>query len=122
MFQTIVICGRIGTELQFKKFDEEKQVCKFVVAVQDGFGHKQRTEWFNCTIWNKKAQIFFDRAQKGTLVFIEGKQSTSEWTDKDNKRHFRSELHVGNFRIISGGKVAEEPTFDNQEPDSEIPF
>lgn len=122
MFQSIVICGRLGKDPDFRKFDEEKQVCKFVVAVQDGFGHKQRTEWFNCTIWNKKAQIFFDRAQKGTLVFVEGKQSTSEFTDKEGKRQFRTEIQVGNFRIISGGKVASEPGFDAENPEPELPF
>jgi single-strand DNA-binding protein len=121
MFQSIVVAGRLGKDPDFRKFDEEKQVCKFVVAVQDGFGHKQRTEWFNCTIWNKKAQIFFDRAQKGTLVFVEGKQSTSEWTDANGKKNYRAEIQVGNFRVISNGKVADEPAFDPN-PQDDLPF
>ena len=119
MFQTIVICGRLGKDPEFKAFGEDKQVCKFVVAVNDGFGHKQRTEWFNCAIWAKKAQIFNDLVQKGTLVFLEGKQMTSEWTDSENKRHFRSEVQVTNFRIISGGKPRPE---GEPEPTDEIPF
>jgi single-strand DNA-binding protein len=104
MFQSIVICGRVGRDLELKTVGDDKQVVKFPVAVNDGFGHKQRTEWFNCVIWNKKAEIFCNIAQKGALIFLEGKQITNEWTDAEGKKHSRIELHATNFRIVQGGK------------------
>ena len=52
--KSIAIAGRIGKNAETRKTQQGDQVTGFTVAVDEGFGDKKRTLWFDCSFWRKR--------------------------------------------------------------------
>ncbi len=102
-------------------------VAKFSVAVNEKFKtksgeQKETTEFFNCVMFGKSADVAENYFTKGMKIYLEGKQSTNE---HEGKRY--TSLIVNQFEFLGGGRQAEKK--DNKlteeqafEDDMSIPF
>lgn len=87
MYQKVIVIGNVGGDPEMRGNGSGKEFCSFSVAAnekwKDANGEKQeRTEWFNCTAFDKSADIADKYLRKGHLVTVEGKLRT---TKKDEK-------------------------------------
>lgn len=111
--QKITIIGNV-----IKKPEMKNEVCKFSVAVNEKYNGEEKTEFFNCVAFKKTAEILEKYLDKGSKVWIEGKQSTSEY---EGKRY--TSLIVREFEFISSAKKEDtKPVDSNADIDDEIPF
>lgn len=87
MYQKVIVIGNVGGDPEMRGNGNGKDFCSFSVAAnerwKDANGEKQeRTEWFNCTAFDKTAEIADKYLRKGHVVTVEGKLRT---TKKDEK-------------------------------------
>ena len=61
---------------------------------------KSKTEWHNLKAWRYSAEKMM-RAAKGWTVYVEGKITTNEWTDKEGNERKTTEIDVQDFKVIS---------------------
>lgn len=115
MLNKVMIIGNVGN-IETRTTNTGDVVCNFSVAVNEKYNDKETTEWFRCIAWNKTAQLIEDYLRKGSKVFIEGKQRTNSWEDKDGNKRESKEVFVQNIKFLSS-----KNSTDNNPPD-DVPF
>lgn len=103
MLNKIQIIGNLGAKPEVTYLSSGRPIAKFSVAVTEKYTNKageqvQNTEWFRVEMWGKQAEIVEKYLDKGSRVYIEGKQKTDEYTDKDNVK--RRTVKLVGFRLI----------------------
>lgn len=72
----VCIAGRIGKDGELRRTQGGDPVLSFSVAVDDGYGDKKSTLWFDCSVWGKRAQALDPHVTKGSAVTVAGDLST----------------------------------------------
>lgn len=119
--KNLTLAGNIGKSAELRNAGSD-QVAGFSVAVDDGFGDKKRTLWFDVSIWGKRAATLAPMLVKGGKVCVTGDLSTRE---HDGKTYLT--LRANDVTLMSarpeGGERSEprhQPT--SSTPDDDLPF
>jgi single-strand DNA-binding protein len=80
--KNITIAGRIGKSAETRQTQQGDQVTGFSVAVDEGFGDKKRTIWFDVSFWGKRGASVAQYLTKGAQVTVTGDLSTREHEGK----------------------------------------
>ena len=124
----LIFDGRLTKDAELKQL-QNGVVCNFDIASNIGYGDKQKTMYFRCDLWNKRAESLHPYLKKGNQVFISGELSVEEYTDKEGNLKSSLKCRVtdlsfgaesrNNEKIQnSDEKIQETSTLD----DYEIPF
>ncbi len=122
--------GRLGRDPETKVMQSGKNVCTFTLAVgsswKDKSGEKQEsTEWVNCVVFDKLADICEQYLNKGSQVYISGKMKTEKYTGKDGSEKYATKIIVSDMQMLGGKQQAGS---GNSKPaktddfDGDIPF
>lgn len=108
-----IVVGRLGKDPEVRFTGGGQSVCNFTVATSEDWkdrdGKKQeRTEWHRIVVWGKLAELCGEHLKKGRQCYVEGRIQTREWTDKEGKRNFTTEI-VANVVTFLGGRGASSP-------------
>jgi single-strand DNA-binding protein len=92
MLNKISLIGNLGREPEMTYTEAGVAVTKFSLAVnrrykdQEG-ERREETTWFNVVAFSQLAELMTTYLHKGSKVYIEGRMTSREYTDKDgNKR------------------------------------
>jgi len=105
----VILLGRLGKDPELKYTPSGQAVTKFSLATSERWKDKgsgefqERTEWHNIVCWSKLAETANQYLTKGSSVYIEGRLQTRSWEDKENKRHYMTEVIV-NEMVMTGGR------------------
>lgn len=124
--KSIVIAGRTGKDAELRHTQDGTAVLQFSVAVDDGYGDRKKTLWFDCSLFGKRGQSLESHMRKGSQVTVSGDFSTRE---HDGKTYMQVRV---NDLTLQGGKPSEDRA-PRQEPegsyggrqidlDDEVPF
>ncbi len=145
-FNKIIIVGNLGRDPELRYTPQGTAVCDFSVATserrKDSNGEQtDQTTWFKVTFWNRQAEVASQYLSKGKQVYIEGRLSQREYTDRDGNKRTSLEVNGTEMQFIGsrsddqggGGRPSEPsnrpsaapsrgpaPAADNN--DDEIPF
>lgn len=114
---TINAIGRITKDFALKT--GEKSGCvyaNFSIAVNEGFGEKQKTTYFECTVFGADAErLIKAKAKKGSQLQITGKFGFSEFTRNNGEPGYSLNITVLAWSYIpgTGGKKDENSANDN---------
>lgn len=112
------IIGRIGRDPESKFTPSGKQVSKFSIAVDTGFGENKATSWFDCVAWTKTAEFVDKYFKKGSKIAITGRLNQETWTDKEGGK--RSKVVIVAERVdFADSKQSREPGDDSFEAPAE---
>ena len=126
----VILIGRLGKDPEMRYTPGGKAVTNFTMATseswKDDSGEKQEhTEWHRIVIWGKMAELADKHLSKGSQVYIEGKISTKEWTDKEGVKRYTTEIVASHMTFLGEkgeGKSHEAPADDNPGGYDDIPF
>ncbi|HAI75111.1 MAG TPA: single-stranded DNA-binding protein [Microscillaceae bacterium] len=91
-FNKITLIGHLGNDPDVREVNGKK-VANFSLATTEKRGNgEEKTEWFRVAFWERTAEIVEKYLKKGSQVFVEGRLSTREYTDKEGKS--RTSLEV----------------------------
>lgn len=68
---------------------------------------KEKTEWHRVIIWGKLAEIAGEYLKKGALVYLEGKNETRKWTDKEGVERYTTEVICHEMRMLGSKQDGE---------------
>ena len=107
----------------------ETHVCNFGVAVNEHYtknGEKKEiSNFFECELLDKGAEVFAKYVNKGDQVVIEARPRYDSWEDADGKKRSKVFFRVDNFQLLRQKKVDEvvEPAGGNSDGGGETaPF
>lgn len=103
------IIGRVTRDPEMRTTPSGQTVTTLSVATNrawtDNAGVKQeRSEFHNCVLWGKLAEIASQYVTKGRRVYIEGRIETRDWTGQDGVKRYRTEIVAENMIMLDGPK------------------
>lgn len=102
MSATISAMGRVAKIGEVRSAGNS-EVLNVRVAVDNGWGDRKKTDFFNLGIWGKQARTMESMLQKGGLVFFSGEFSSREYDYQGAKR---TDLEVRVDRLDLGPRSA----------------
>lgn len=102
----VILVGRLGRDPEVRYTQSQTPFAKFSLATTEKFKDqsgelREKTEWHNCVVWGRQAEIAGQYLRKGKEVFIEGKIEYREFDDPNTgqKRHF-TDIRIDRFTML----------------------
>lgn len=97
----VILLGNIGRDPEIRYPEKDRPVAFASLATNESTGNGiELTEWHNLVFYGQLAQMVERYVRKGTQLYIEGKLSTREYTDRLNINRKRTEIIVNFFEIL----------------------
>jgi len=108
MLNQVVLVGRLTSDPELRKLDDDRIVTTIRLAVQrpfkSGETNEYETDFFNCTLWQGIAEATVDYCKKGSIVGIKARLQQRDYL-VDNKKVFSyPEVIVEKISFISSNK------------------
>lgn len=105
----VILLGRLGQDPELKYTNSGTPLCTMSIATsevwKDQQGQKQeKTEWHRVVVWGKQAENCNQYLSKGSLVYVEGKNETRSWEDKNNVKRYSTQVIATSTKFISTGQ------------------
>src|SRR5262245_42958063 len=121
-FNKITIVGYLGRDPELRYTPSGTAVCDFSIATterkrgRDGGEGDEVTTWFRVSMWGRQAELASQYLQKGRLVFIEGRLSQREYTDRDGRQRTSLEVHGTDMHFIGSRGEEGAPSSSGRGP------
>ena len=114
MINKVILMGRLTKDPELRYTNNKTPVCSFTIAVNNGYGEKQQTDFVNCLAWNKTAEFVTKYFTKGKMIVIaDGRISTRSWETQDGKRAYATEVVA---KEVSFGETKSSQQTATQQP------
>ncbi|MFT3839393.1 MAG: single-stranded DNA-binding protein [Myxococcaceae bacterium] len=117
----VILLGNLGRDPEVRFTPSGQAVANFTIATNESWTDKQgakqeRTEWHRIVVWGKLAELCGEYLKKGRQAFIEGRLQTREWTDKENKKNYTTEIVANSVQFLGSGPGAGSGKRDEMGP------
>jgi single-strand DNA-binding protein len=126
-YQKCQVMGHIGRNPELREVGNT-QVASFSLAVTDKWTDKntgvkmERSNWYNCAVWGKQADVIMRYVSKGDAIFCEGTVEARAYMGQDGEPRASLDLKVFSFQFL-GGNSGQSQTDDNASRDlDDVPF
>jgi single-strand DNA-binding protein len=123
------VLGNVTREPEVRALPSGQQVTSFSIATNryytSGSGEKkEEAEFHNIVCFGKLADISSRYLKKGSLVLIEGRIKTRNWTNAQGAKQYRTEIIAEGMQLgprgsgnVGGSSGYGKPLFATQEPE-----
>jgi len=122
-------------ELRATTGENQTSICRFTIAVNDGYGEKQYTNFISIVVFGRRAENCDKFLSKGKKVAVSGRIRTGSYTNKEGNKVYTTEVIADDVEFLSGkdtGGGGDAPQTPQNEPeqiegfvemaDDDIPF
>ena len=100
-----IIIGNLGKDPEVRFTPGGQAVANFTIATNESWKDKngqqqERTEWHRIVVWGKLAELCGEYLKKGRQAYVEGRIQTREWTDKENKKNYTTEIVANTVQFL----------------------
>ena len=133
MLNKVILMGRFTRAPELRSTPQGVSTCSFSLAVDRNFvreGEERKTDFINCIAWRQTAEFISKYFNKGNMIALEGSIQTRSWDDDKGKKHYTTEVIVGQVYFAesknSAAKneadfnVSSESSFGGE--DDDLPF
>ena len=97
------ITGRLTRDSETRYLQTGTAVLSFSVANNTGYGDKQKTNYFDCALFGKRAEgKLSEYMKKGQEVAVSGELSLNEYQKKDGTTGSSLQIRVNEVDLIGG--------------------
>ena len=123
----VILVGNLTKDPDVRATQSGKLIARVGIAVNQGYGDKQSTDFFNLIAWEKTADLMNKYLHKGSKILVEGRLKNNNYEDNKGVKHYAVDVIVETFEFMdSKKKTADEgyPTDDGRSPDDDddMPF
>lgn len=102
-----IIIGHLGHDPSIRYLESGSAVCHFSVATTEKYKNKagekvEDTQWHNCVVFGKLAEVCAEWLHKGSLAYFEGRMKLEKWTGKDGTEKSATKIVVSEMRMLGG--------------------
>lgn len=107
--------GRLTRDAETRATTSGTSILSFSVANDVGFGQRKVTNFYNCTIFGKRAEGGLSQyLVKGQEVAITGEHSLRTYDKQDGTKGYSNDVNVRELTLTGGSKNNRTP--ENQKP------
>ena len=122
----ILVIGNVGSDPEMRYTPNGSAVTSFSVATNRRYTtsageQKEETEWFRVSAWNKLAETCNQYVVKGMKVYVEGRVSSSAWTDQEGQARSSLEINCSEVQFLTRVNTdqGDNQNFQSSNPDSQ---
>ena len=100
-----IVVGNVGGEPEIRNTQDGSKIANFSLATSEGWKdkltgeRKDKTEWHRVVVFNPNlVEVVEKYVRKGTKLYVEGQLQTRQWTDKEGKERYTTEIVLSRFR------------------------
>ena len=87
--QKTMLIGYLGKDPEMKYTPGGTAIATFTIASTERWKNsagepQEHSEWFNIKAFGKRAEVVAEHLHKGSRIFLEGRQRTESWDDKQS--------------------------------------
>lgn len=111
----VQLIGNVGGDPEVRYTPNGRPTVLLSVATTDKWKDKQtgerqeRTEWHRVVFWDGLAEIVAEYVRKGREIYVEGKNRTRKWTDKDGVDRWTTEIVASEMQMLGSKKPEAMP-------------
>lgn len=125
----VILIGNLAKDVDLKMTTNGKEVATCSIATnkryRDQAGNVQNVVQFhNLVVWGKPANAFAQYLRKGLKVAVIGELQNRDYVDKNNQKHYITEVVVSEFEFLTPNQNAgqqnhqqEQVDYNQQQPD-----
>ena len=113
MLNKCILMGRMTKDIEIRHTNSGKAVGTFSIAISNGYGENQTTDFINCVAWEKKAEFIENWFGKGRMILIVGRITTRSWEDETGQKKYATEVIVN--EVSFAGEKREDVTTDSMD-------
>lgn len=120
----VTLVGRLTRDPE--RFGEgDKRVARFTLAV-DRVGRDNGADFIQCVAFQKTADVLMQFITKGARIGVEGRITTSSYTNKDGNKAYSTDVAVNRIEFLDNKKTeeaarAEAPAVTGNEAFMQVP-
>ncbi|MBI2990031.1 MAG: single-stranded DNA-binding protein [Candidatus Magasanikbacteria bacterium] len=112
------ILGRLTRDPEVRSTPSGQTVATLSIATNrvwnDANGVKQeRSDFHNCVLWGRLAEIAGQYLNKGRKVYMEGRLETRDWVGQDGVKRYRTEIIVSNMIMLDSPRGSGQSEYHN---------
>ncbi|MBD3949745.1 single-stranded DNA-binding protein [Tuanshanicoccus lijuaniae] len=99
----VQLIGRLTRDVEIRHTSSGTAVGSFTLAVNRSFQNQQgerETDFINCVIWRKQAEILAQYTRKGSQIAVDGRIQVRNYENQQGQRVYVTEVIVNNFYFI----------------------
>ena len=122
------LIGNLGDKPEIRYTPDGKPVATVSLATTETWKDKntgekkEATEWHRLVFWGKLAEVVGEYLGKGSQIYVEGRNKTRKWTDKEGQERYTTEIRGDEMKMLGsrqgmgapasggGGGYDNEPT------------
>jgi len=117
-----IVMGRLGVDPALNE-KAKIPVCNLSVATPGRMeGTEQSVEWVKVTVFGKTAENCAKYLKKGSTVYIEGRQQTEKYEDKQGVTRYSTKCIAGHVVFVGSDKPKKEREEEHHFEDAEDGF
>lgn len=106
MVNKVTLIGRLGADPEVRRLENGAAVARIRMATNESYkdnagNWQDRTEWHTVIGWRLLAEKAENSFKKGSLVYVEGKLQTREWSDQNGNKRYNTEVVANYMRLLS---------------------
>lgn len=113
MLNNVIMMGRLVKDAETRYIQgSNSSITRFAIAVERDYKaagqDKPKTDFFNCSAWNKTGEFVAKFFKKGSMIAITGSMETDSYTDRDGKKVYTTYVRVTKADF-TGERRSQEP-------------
>ena len=116
----VQLIGNLGRDPEVRSMQNGGNIVTLSIATSEGWKDRQsgerreKTTWHRVVIFNEGLGSIAEKyLVKGAKVYIEGKLTTNEYTDREGVKRYSTEIHLtpydGRLTFLDNKREADEP-------------
>ena len=108
----IIVIGHLGRDPELRYTPSGNPVTNFSIASTRRYTtngeRREETEWFNCSAWNRLAEVANQYLQKGQQIYIEGRLHGREYTTQSGEKRFSMDINITELQMLGQNRSNQE--------------
>lgn len=100
----VQLIGRLTKDPELRYTKSNIAVANYSIAVNDGYGEKQQTQFINISTWGKSGEFVSKYFKKGQAIAIVGRLNNNNYEDKNGNKRYSIEVVTEDIEFIGNKK------------------
>ena len=100
----VQLIGRLTKDPELRYTKNNIAVANYTIAINDGYGEKQQTQYINISTWGKSGEFVSKYFKKGQAIAIVGRLNNNNYEDKNGNKRYTTEVITEDIEFIGDKK------------------
>lgn len=98
----VMLIGNLASDTELRYTNEQKPICRFTLATNDGYGERQETNFHRVVCFGKTAENCDRFLTKGRKAAVVGKVKYGSYQKQDGTKVYTTDIVADNVEFIGG--------------------